>query len=128
MWSVATRQTNIIWVAFTMAVSMIRELKEVDIVTLEEEEKSELPRGWMLYDPPAIDSVFPRTPPSPGFSTLSIDDYIFAIRQCVFVALSNLHVILPIFLSFAPIFVVSGIFLFWNGGIVLGSSDFHCAC
>jgi hypothetical protein len=45
-----------------MAVSMIRELKEVDIVQLEEEEKSELPRGWMLYDPPAIDAAFPRTP------------------------------------------------------------------
>jgi DIE2/ALG10 family len=59
-----TRQTNIIWVAFTMAASMIRELKDVDIVKLEEEEKSELPRGWMLYDPPAIDAAFPRTRPT----------------------------------------------------------------
>jgi alpha-1,2-glucosyltransferase len=108
LWAVATRQTNIIWVAFTIAVSIIRELKEVDIVQLEEEEKSELPRGWMLYDPPAIDAVFPH-------------DYIFAIRQCLLVAVSNLSVILPILLSFAPIFVAAVAFLFWNGGIVLGS-------
>lgn len=39
---------------------MIRELKDVDIVKLEEDESPELPRAWMISDPPAIDATFPR--------------------------------------------------------------------
>jgi hypothetical protein len=64
MWSVITRQTNIIWVAFTMGVSMIRELKDVDIAELEADEKSKLPRAWMIFDPPAVDAKFPRMCPT----------------------------------------------------------------
>ena len=60
MWSVTTRQTNIIWVAFIVGTSVIRELKDVDVVEVEEEEESKLPRAWTISDPPAIDATFPR--------------------------------------------------------------------
>ncbi len=57
--STLTRQTNIIWVGFVAAVSVIRDLKEVDIVVLEEEEESPTPRAWLLFDPLAADAQFP---------------------------------------------------------------------
>jgi len=47
-----------------MGTSVIRELKNVDIVELEDEGKSELPQAWMISDPPAIDAAFPRMCPA----------------------------------------------------------------
>jgi len=62
-------------------------------------------------------------PSSLGQSWRETDDYIVAIRQCVLASLSNLSVVLPILLSFSPIFLASFVFLMWNQGIVLGMSD-----
>ena len=62
-----TRQTNIIWVAFVMAVSIVRELKEADIVELGEEEDTTTStrRAWQMYDPLAADAQFPGIPKLP---------------------------------------------------------------
>jgi hypothetical protein len=57
--SVLTRQTNIIWVAFVVAVSIIRELKEVDILDPDENEQSTAPRSWLVFDPLAASAQFP---------------------------------------------------------------------
>ena len=57
--SALTRQTNIIWVGFVMAVSVIRDLKEADIAGLEREEESPTPRARLLFDPLAADAQFP---------------------------------------------------------------------
>lgn len=57
--STLTRQTNIIWLAFVVALSVIRNLKEADIVELKEEGKSPIPRAWLLFDPLAADARFP---------------------------------------------------------------------
>jgi hypothetical protein len=59
--STLTRQTNIIWMAFVVAVSVIRDLKEAHIIELKEEEKSPVPRAWFLFDPLAADAQFPGT-------------------------------------------------------------------
>jgi hypothetical protein len=41
-----------------MAVSIVRELKEADIVELDEQDKSAR-RGWVMFDPLAADARFP---------------------------------------------------------------------
>jgi hypothetical protein len=53
--SVLTRQTNIIWVAFIMAVSIIRRLKEVDVI----DQASTNQRSWLIFDPLAAEARFP---------------------------------------------------------------------
>jgi hypothetical protein len=58
--AILTRQTNIIWVGFIVAVSIIRELKEVDIVQLDEDGVPTGQRAWMIFDPLAADARFPR--------------------------------------------------------------------
>lgn len=60
--AILTRQTNIVWVAFIMAVSLIRRLKEVDIIELDEGEKPISQRAWILFDPLAADARFPSAP------------------------------------------------------------------
>jgi hypothetical protein len=42
-----------------MSVSIIRDLKEIDIVELDEDEQSTNPRAWLLFDPLAADARFP---------------------------------------------------------------------
>src|ERR1700730_12756861 len=42
-----------------MAVSIVRELKQVDIV--EGIEKATSPRGWLMFDPLAAEATFPCT-------------------------------------------------------------------
>jgi hypothetical protein len=42
-----------------MAVSIIRDLKEVDIVEVAKEEESPHKRGWVLFDPLAAEARFP---------------------------------------------------------------------
>jgi hypothetical protein len=66
--AILTRQTNIVWVAFIMAVSLIRQLKEVDIVELDEEEDPAGQRAWIIFDPLAADARFPSTTPDFGIS------------------------------------------------------------
>jgi len=66
--AILTRQTNIIWVAFIMAVSLIRRLKEVDIVELDEDEDSTGQRAWIIFDPLAADARFPSTTHDFGIS------------------------------------------------------------
>ena len=45
--------------AFVVAVSVIRDLKEAHIIELKEKEKSPVPRAWLLFDPLAADAQFP---------------------------------------------------------------------
>lgn len=52
-----TRQTNIIWVAFVLSISIVRELKQVDIV--EGDEAPNSPRSWLMFDPLAAEASFP---------------------------------------------------------------------
>ena len=52
-----TRQTNVIWVAFVVAVSIVRELKQADIV--EGDETTDSPRSWLVFDPLAAQASFP---------------------------------------------------------------------
>lgn len=54
-----TRQTNVIWVAFILAVSVIRRLKEVDIVDNYEPGETKGRRSWMMFDPLAAEAKFP---------------------------------------------------------------------
>lgn len=65
--AILTRQTNIVWVAFIMAVSLIRRLKEVDIVELDEDEDPTGQRAWILFDPLAADARFPCMLPLPNW-------------------------------------------------------------
>lgn len=50
-----------------MAVSLIRRLKEVDIIELDEDDKPTSQRAWILFDPLAADARFPSAPSSPVF-------------------------------------------------------------
>jgi hypothetical protein len=51
-----------------MAVSMVRELKEADVVELNKEENSPIQRAWLMFDPLAADAQFP------GSLNLAISD------------------------------------------------------
>jgi hypothetical protein len=48
-----------------MAVSIVRELKQVDIV--EADEMSNSTRSWLMFDPLAAEAAFPSTPLSSSF-------------------------------------------------------------
>lgn len=65
--AILTRQTNIVWVAFIMAISLIRRLKEIDIIEFDEDEKPTSQRAWILFDPLAADARFPGDPHFPPF-------------------------------------------------------------
>jgi len=112
--STLTRQTNIIWVAFIMAVSMVRELKEADVVELDKEENSPIQRAWLMFDPLAADARFPV-------------DYIVAVRQTMFSVIGHLDIVLPIVSCYGSIFLGFILFLLWNNGIVLGDRNNHVA-
>ena len=51
-----------------MAVSLIRRLKEVDIVGLDEDEDPTGQRAWIIFDPLAADARFPSTTHDFGIS------------------------------------------------------------
>ena len=58
-----------------MAVSMVRELKEADVVELDKEENSPIQRAWLMFDPLAADARFPGSP-KPSNLRLYIDLWI----------------------------------------------------
>lgn len=59
--SVTTRQTNIIWVGFIVAVSVIRELKEADVVDANNAKQAPGSRRLLMFDQLAMDAQFPGT-------------------------------------------------------------------
>lgn len=49
------------------------------------------------------------------------DDYLVAVRQCVLAFMAHGSALLPILLSYLPLFISFASFLIWNQGIVLGA-------
>jgi hypothetical protein len=56
---VTVRQTNIVWVAFVTAVSIVRLLKEADVVQAAESNEPPVERSWLMFDPLAADAEIP---------------------------------------------------------------------
>ena len=114
--SVLTRQTNIIWVAFIMAVSIVRELKQADIV--EGGQTFNSLRSWLMFDPLAAEATFPGIPryfPGLTISGLPCGGSTDGVRDGQTYDYSVAYI-----MFFGPVFAGFGVFLLWNQGIVLG--------
>ncbi|OJD24857.1 hypothetical protein ACJ73_03777 [Blastomyces percursus] len=111
------RQTNIFWVAvFLGGLHVVETLhratsdcQSTDVVRI-------VQGSWelhQLYDPPVIEASF--------------EDY---LKTLVSLGVSTLAHIIPIIKALLPYFVflgAFGLFVLWNGGVVLGHKEFHTA-
>ncbi|KAM0750715.1 hypothetical protein T439DRAFT_380588 [Meredithblackwellia eburnea MCA 4105] len=93
--SLLFRQTNILWIVFIAASSVVHQL----------EPKAE------LYDLPLSKARFPDVPAS--------------LLSLLLTFLNSIPTLLPILISFVPIGAIFLSFLIWNEGIVLGDKSNH---
>ena len=123
----SVRQTNVVWLAFTMAVSVLREIRDI-----EEKESLKEDEGVVKMSDVSLgeaDGISERCLFLPEDSKLSM-----STAQIVTSALSAIRTIRtrprnvwPTVLPYIPTFLGLFAFLRWNGGIVLGQSVFGLA-
>ncbi|CAD6576562.1 MAG: glucosyltransferase [Tremellales sp. Tagirdzhanova-0007] len=107
-WSITVRQTNVVWLGFTVAVTVLREVKNERKGKLEDETE----RAVDQNDPLLSDVI--------GFSQL-----VTATMSSVDTILSRPRKFVKVILPYIPTFLSFLIFLKWNDGIVLGHKELH---
>lgn len=120
------RQTNVIWLAFIMASSMLDAIREEQWRRLDKDNdgRSSEPAGLdpLLGELASIGKTF-LTYATIRCPLMQAGQVAHVLKDHVQVALSIQARLLRIFAMYMPSFVGFGVFLRWNGGIVLGQSS-----
>ncbi|ORY30249.1 DIE2/ALG10 family-domain-containing protein, partial [Naematelia encephala] len=105
-WSITVRQTNVVWLAFTFAISLL-------YIAREEENKRTKEDITVSSSDPLLADM--RSPVQIATAITQTSKLLFFVPRKV------LRVVVP----YLPTFLGFIIFLRWNGGIVLGHKELH---